>query len=124
MKNIEYNELDEFTKGYIACAIWSSTWPESGRPLDGDFSPQDLSQSALASIVKDCEAFQKDNADLLAQASADAARHGHDFWLTRNRHGAGFWDRGYGRVGDKLSAAAHAYGTSDLHPVEGKLEVS
>jgi hypothetical protein len=27
---------------------------------------------------------------------------GIDFWLTRNRHGAGYWDRGLGITGDKL----------------------
>jgi hypothetical protein len=25
----------------------------------------------------------------------DLSQCGHDFWLTRNRHGTGFWDRGY-----------------------------
>jgi hypothetical protein len=29
---------------------------------------------------------------------------GHDYWLTRNGHGTGFWDRGLGEVGDKLTA--------------------
>lgn len=35
---------------------------------------------------------------------------GHDFILTRNGHGAGFWDRGYGAAGDRLTSAAKAYG--------------
>lgn len=39
---------------------------------------------------------------------------GHDFWLTRNRHGAGFWDRGLDVLGDRLTAAAHAYGEASL----------
>jgi hypothetical protein len=43
------------------------------------------------------------------------AQIGHDFWLTRNRHGAGFWDRGLGDLGDKLTAAAHTYGESNLY---------
>ncbi|MGC0252682.1 hypothetical protein [Pseudactinotalea sp. Z1748] len=37
-----------------------------------------------------------------------------DFWLTRNRHGAGFWDRGLGQAGDDLAEAAHAHGSVDL----------
>ena len=28
---------------------------------------------------------------------------GHDFWLTSQGHGAGFWDRGLGEVGDTLT---------------------
>jgi len=35
---------------------------------------------------------------------------GHDFWLTRNGHGAGFWDRGLGDRGDSLTAICEALG--------------
>ena len=40
---------------------------------------------------------------------------GHDFWLTRNGHGAGFWDRGLGELGDRLTGLAKPYGTVDLY---------
>jgi hypothetical protein len=40
---------------------------------------------------------------------------GHDFWLTRNGHGAGFWDRGMGMLGDELTAACKPYGSADDH---------
>lgn len=33
--------------------------------------------------------------------------HGHDYVLTAGHHGAGFWDRGYGVAGDRLTEAAH-----------------
>lgn len=39
----------------------------------------------------------------------------HDFWLTRNRHGTGFWDRGLGRVGDKLTELAHTCGSRGVY---------
>lgn len=45
----------------------------------------------------------------------DVEHAGHDFWLTRNGHGAGFWDRGMGEVGDRLSAKAEKWGTVDLY---------
>lgn len=49
---------------------------------------------------------------------------GHDFWLTRNGHGAGFWDRGLGDVGVTLSAACRPYGESNLYiGDDGKLYV-
>ena len=35
---------------------------------------------------------------------------GHDFWLTSQGHGAGFWDRGLGEVGDILTDSADGYG--------------
>lgn len=39
---------------------------------------------------------------------------GHDFWLTRNHHGAGFWDRGLGLVGDTLTELAHSFGDTEF----------
>lgn len=38
------------------------------------------------------------------------AQIGHDITLTRNGHGAGFWDRGYGPRGERLSTSARALG--------------
>lgn len=35
---------------------------------------------------------------------------GHDLWLTRNGHGAGFWARGLGSMGESLTQAAHILG--------------
>ena len=37
---------------------------------------------------------------------------GHDFWLTSQGHGAGFWDRGLGEVGDTLTDSVS--GHSDI----------
>lgn len=108
--------MDKFTQAYIECALWSST-DDSGTPLDKDHTPSDIAESTLATMVKDCASFQAANADLLSQVSdsipADYA--GHDFWLTRNRHGAGFWDRGLGEIGRKLTEASHTYGSFDLY---------
>lgn len=42
---------------------------------------------------------------------------GQDFWLTRNGHGAGFWDRGLGDRGYRLSDLAHSFG--ECHVMEG-----
>lgn len=39
----------------------------------------------------------------------------HDFWLTRNGHGAGFWDGAWTEpVATELTDAAHAFGSCDL----------
>jgi hypothetical protein len=73
----------------------------------------------IANAEKDCADFQAANAEDLTEI--DSAQAGHDFWLTRNRHGAGFWDRGYGAVGDRLTAAAHAYGSVDLYAGDDNL---
>lgn len=50
---------------------------------------------------------------------------GLDFWLTRNRHGAGFWDGDLpSNLGKRLTEAAHAYGECDLYLGDDKLAYS
>ncbi len=66
-------------------------------------------------MKKDCEAFQLDEMDDILESGLSFAKAGHDFWLTRERHGAGFWDEGLGSIGDRLTEAAHAYGSFDLY---------
>jgi hypothetical protein len=111
---------DRFFHAYVECALWSST-DENGEPLDGSYGPDDLSTEALKSMREDCDDFiQGAENDLLAlrvsfKDGMTPEQAGHDFWLTRNRHGAGFWDRGLGEVGDRLTAMAHPYGSSDLY---------
>ena len=39
---------------------------------------------------------------------------GHDVALTRNGHGAGFWDRGLGEAGDVLTTWAESLGTLNI----------
>lgn len=43
-----------------------------------------------------------------------AGQFGHDLALTRNGHGAGFWDRGLGEAGDVLTDWAKSMGTLNV----------
>jgi hypothetical protein len=67
----------------------------------------------------DCADFQTQNPDLLEEYCASGRtmeQASHDFWLTRNRHGAGFWDRGLPHnLGRMLTEHAHAYGSCDAY---------
>lgn len=93
-------------------------------PAEDNYGTSDIAAETLARMAEDCRAFQRDNQDLLAQAF-DLYSHnpewshdeqaGHDFWLTRNGHGAGFWDRGLGDIGRKLADKAHECGSFDLY---------
>jgi hypothetical protein len=113
--------LDSFTSGYIECALWSSTESDAdgnmGEPLDDNYGPEDIALATLLEMVRDCKAFQRDNdidLEVVATHGYSAKQAGHDFWLTRNGHGAGFWDRGLADIGDRLSKASKAYGSVDL----------
>lgn len=116
-------EFDDFTKSYIEAALWSTidhSAEEDGREgehLDDNFGVGDLSPESLAQIKADCAKFQNENKTLLDTAPYSTRSGysvetlaGHDFWLTREGHGTGFWDRGLGDVGDALTKAAKAFG--------------
>lgn len=111
-------DLDTFTRQYLETALWSSndeSTPQGGEPFDANYSIDDIAPECVAQAVEDCKAFQETSADDLARAG-DASQNGHDFWLTRNRHGAGFWDRGYDKdVSKRLTDSCHAYGEINLY---------
>lgn len=114
--------LEEFHRAYMVAALWSST-DDDGEPLDDAFSIDDISEECKAAMLESCKDFIESNAPDLAKYGAKMAceqwtaedRAGHDFWLTRNGHGAGFWDRGLGALGDRLSKAAKVYGSAGLY---------
>lgn len=111
----EYRET--FIDAYMDCAIWASHSDEDeDRQLDG-YSSADIHDDTRKEMADDCNDFINTNAILLASVIdlEDAGQAGHDFWLTRNGHGAGFWDRGLGDVGRKLSDAARVYGERYLY---------
>lgn len=112
--------MEKFIEGYLTCALWASTLgDDQGTPMDQDHSLDDFADETqkklrddatnfytawTLSILKYCERTRHD---------ADYA--GHDFWLTRNGHGAGFWDKGIGELGEHLSERARECGTCDLY---------
>ena len=108
-----WRKLDPFTQGYIKAAMWTLT-DEEGHNLD-HLGLHNIHKETIAQAVMDCAAFQAANRALLDRATEESGRgeesHGHDLWLTRNGHGAGFWDRGYSdAIADPLIYAAHVYG--------------
>lgn len=108
---------DSFVDAYIACALWSSTDESDesgGNPLDDNYSEEDIAPSAREAMRADCDAFYAANAADLSRI-ADDSQAGHDFWLTRNGHGAGFWDRGNGALGERLSKASKVFGEVNLY---------
>jgi hypothetical protein len=75
------------------------------------------SEEAQACAEKECLAFIN-RAELILFAlnknSLGAEQAGTDFWLTRNHHGAGFWDRNLGDDGKHLSEIAISFKESDV----------
>jgi len=101
---------DRFTDAYLEAAVWTDYAEHHGDSEAASLSPEAIVQARI-----ECEAFQAAHPATLASAGTPE-QNGHDFWLTRNHHGAGFWDRGYHEaVSKRLTDAAHAAGSRSLY---------
>lgn len=108
------SQIETFIQAYLTCAIWSSTDADD-IALDRNFSIEDINEESLKDAKDECKEFIALN-DVIFDTYGDYSQHGHDFWLTRNHHGAGYWDRGYpSKVGDILTRKSHEYGETDLY---------
>lgn len=87
---------EQLVCAYLRCAAWTND-------IEGDFYAK-----TVVKAEQDVALFIELAGDLLDGMDAEQA--GHDLWLTRNHHGAGFWDRGLGVKGEKLTALAHKFG--------------
>ena len=99
----------------LECALWSSIEWDSGEPFDSAYDISDIADATRVDLIADLEAFIDSNADDIVASGLSPEQIGHDFWLTRNHHGCGYWDRGLGAVGERLTKATHPYGSVDLY---------
>ena len=109
--SIENMRLERLTNGYIETALWCGVEYPMGDPRsdsDKDYTKtiDDLAEETLKTMQEDCLQFFTKYYDLLSGLCDDETIRcgpdfdfwghiGHDFWLTRNHHGAGFWDGDY-----------------------------
>lgn len=103
--------MDSFLSQYIQTALWSSG------DDNGNFDHCDcdnLAPETLAKFTENCQKFREQAGDLLNEHEdeTDAA---HDFWLTQNHHGCGFWDGDWPKNGTKLTKIAHSFRECDLY---------
>lgn len=105
--------LDAMIEAYEIAILWTET--DGNEPLDENYSRSDFAQSARERMAVDCWNMLRLCGELIGMEFEQA---GHDFALTRNGHGAGYWDRPeiWGEVGSKaLTAVAHAFGQADFY---------
>lgn len=124
------DEQAQAVDAYLECAGWLVSSHE-GHPEDdergyeGDHRAGPFSDDAYAHAIDAVADFVNlagaEDVRAYLEARGQEPRHdygsaslmGHDLWLTRNGHGAGFWDRGLGALGDRLSDAARSMGEAD-----------
>lgn len=127
-------DFDEAFGGYVEAGIWASMCQGTARDAHGDpadcrgedcdkglddlnFDQWDLSAAAARDMEADLKGFIDSCREERPEVfdGIDSGMVGHDFWLTRNGHGAGFWDRGLGAVGAYLTAMSEPFGEAHMY---------
>lgn len=120
--------LKTFTDAYLRALMWSET-DDEGRCFE---DKAEITDEALATIEADCRAFYTAYVDTWRGAHRRASEYtddelaGFDLALTRNGHGAGFWDGDWEEpAASTLTEAAKRWGPQGLYRGDdGKVYVS
>lgn len=116
------DDLARMLSGYLECALWSSTDADC-EPLDKNYGLDNIDPEACLAALVDCKSFLEkcdklgvewwnDTHPTRGHTLAEAL--GNDFWLTRNRNGAGFWD-GDWLLADALDEIAKSFPETNLY---------
>ena len=110
-RNRYMSELDS----YMRTLLWQATGDE-GNAIDMHYDVDQFDANAFSESDTDLRSFiELCEGEGIEVDSLPLGQVGHDFALTRNRHGTGFWDRGYGKMGDDLTKWAHTFGEVDVY---------
>lgn len=142
------DQREEMFGTYVTTAL-ATTSDDGQDTLDALYTVDDFAPEALEEMRRDVDGFYASNRATLCQWTSPGEA-GQLFWLNRNGHGSGFWDRAYvgaevtseyckryritrtvarSRVRfstamERLSAASKVYGASDVYPGDdGRLHV-
>ena len=97
------------TQSYLETALWADFMEHS----DIEWSDEALkrAQDDVSNFLTEI----REHLDTYMASGFTIKDIGHDFWLTRNGHGAGFWDRGLpGDLGDILTSIAQKFGELNI----------
>ncbi len=125
-RNIMEAEMNNFSLAYIQAALateMDDSESSGGEPLDKNHDFDDIEASTFARIIADCRDFQKKYKALYEAGGWTDEDAGKDFWLSRNGHGAGFFDSDVEneKIKDDLQDAARRYGEYNLYLGDNRL---
>lgn len=119
--------MHQIKTGYIDCLLWADTPTDEN---DQEIENCGISEKLERAITKDIRLFIEKSdiaGDLIVEALEVDNYYldsiGHDFWLTRNGHGAGFWDGDLPEeLGKKLTKISEEFGNIGLY-INDSLEI-
>ncbi len=102
-------DIDEVLRHYLMAALWVEM-DDNEEPLENNYGISDVDEKSKDRLRAMITTFVKENEEAIKSTGMTDDQLGHDIFLNQNRHGVGFWDRGYGDVGETLSNAARKLG--------------
>jgi hypothetical protein len=96
--------IEDAFSHYMITALWASNDESNdsgGDPMDRNYDPDDIAEESRRRMRAQVEYFVRENWHFLKdidpqpREGTPGERVGHDLWLTKERHGAGFWDGDY-----------------------------
>lgn len=115
--------LSDMIEGYLDCALWASVPLREDESADQSlfeigYGRSNCCADTLTDARAACEEFVEAHGDALRAAFESHPQYspsgaGHDLFLSRNGHGAGFFDHGEHPCWDVLQAAARGLGATE-----------
>lgn len=116
MTHAENIQLDtnhaQMVGSYIQAMQWA-TYDDNGDYLEDYELSEEARQAACVTCAKFLAAHGNDLAVVIDIHDYTYGQAGHDLFLTRERHGAGFWDRDIGHYGDVFTKYAEGIDVCD-----------
>jgi len=112
---------EQFTQAYIEAIYFTETGDVDQPAHNAQLTPYYKAKSWI-----ECRNFFWAYGAILKGVGVDPDQAGHDLWLTRNGHGAGFWDRPdvYGEaLAQELTRVAKSMGSSDAEFEGAEIEI-
>lgn len=112
---------EAFRSGYIEGMTFANITAADEDIETTGIAGWELSDAAIKTLTAQADEFlDADTVSLIERACEtghyDYGDAGQDFALTRNHHGAGFWDRGLpDTIGEDLTEIAHGYGEAWIY---------
>ena len=117
--------VDDMVQGYLECQLWAQhVWSEDPDAeaetlSDAGYGVDDIADEYVDNVREEIinlivahplaiRMYLNRKTTIGVQRNVhNSAQFGHDFYLTREHHGAGFWDRGLGDLGRHLTDVSH-----------------
>lgn len=111
-------EFEIFFNSFIETALWSSSDinKDSDTSLQNEgYTIDSFDEESLTKLKGDCLNFFNNN---YSKIKNNLELAGHDFWLTSQRHGAGFWDGNWEKeIGNELTKDSHEYSERNFYVI-------